>query len=330
MGEYRHTTGAFIGDGGVEIFFQSWTVERPKAVVVIAHGLGEHSGRYRNIIQKMKGKGFSFFALDHRGFGKSGGSRGQLDSFIEFTNDLKHFVNLIRAENRNTPLFMLGHSMGGVIALKYALTFPEDVAFLVLSAPALILAVALPAWKRGVGKLFSKYLPKFAMASGLNPEEISHDAEVVRNYREDPLVHDRATVRLYTEFMDAAEECLRRAAEIRMPLLLIHGTGDRLVSYKGTEEVFRRTFSRDKEICLFEGLFHETMNEAERDRAKVLDSISRWMMARLAARKGAAGVKPKAKKAAQAKAKKKATPAKKKRAGEKGGSPAAGKNRSVP
>mgnify|MGYP005836440075 FL=1 len=305
MKGYTHGTGTFIGKGGIEIYFQAWRAERPKGIVVISHGLGEHSGRYANIIERMRGSGVSFYALDHRGHGRSGGTRGHVASFMEYIRDLKVFINQIKDEYGTLPIVLLGHSLGGLIAMKYALTHPDDMKALVLSSAGLVPAVAVPAWKKKMGLFFSKHIPTLAMSNGLDAAELSHDRSVVDAYVNDPLVHDRVTSRWYAEFTATEEECLRRASELDMPLLVIHGKADAIVDYRGSEKVYAEARSKDKTLHLFPGLYHETMNETPSERAKVLDVVAKWIVSHLGGRTAVTAGKPKAKKTAKKTAKKK-------------------------
>jgi alpha-beta hydrolase superfamily lysophospholipase len=274
--------GVFLADDMVRIFYQSWTVPNPRGIVVISHGLGEHSDRYRNIMGALSGCGISFYALDHRGHGKSGGKRGHVDRFMKYVEDLKQMVDtIVRNDNGDLPLVLLGHSMGGLIAMRYALEHREDLTGLILSAPALVPAVAVPAWKKTLGRFFSVVAPGLAMNNELDPADISSDPDVVQAYREDPLVHDMVSARWYTEYLDTAEFCLARPSELEMPLLVIHGLGDRMVSPEGSRIVYENASSPDKQIFTFEGLFHETMNERLEDRKKVLKTISCWISSRV-------------------------------------------------
>lgn len=320
MKVYKHGTGTFIGKGGVEIYFQAWLAEKPKGIVVISHGLGEHSGRYVNIIDKMQGSGVSFYALDHRGHGRSGGNRGHVASFMEYIQDLKVFINQIKDEYGTLPIVLLGHSLGGLIAMKYALTHPADMKALVLSSAGLIPAVAVPEVKKKMGLFFSKYIPTLAMSNGLDAAELSHDRSVVDAYVNDPLVHDRVTSRWYAEFTATEEECLRRASELRMPLLVIHGKADAIVDYRGSEKVYAEALSKDKTIHIFSGLYHETMNETPSERAKVLDVLAKWIASRLGGRPAVPAGKPKALKPVR-KAKKPAVKKAKKSTGKKASGP---------
>ncbi len=301
MAAFQHSTGTFIGKGGIEIFFQQWEVANPKAILVIVHGLGEHSGRYGNLIDALQNKGIAIYGLDHRGFGRSGGKRGHVDSFMDYIYDLKIFVNMIKDKHPNKPIIMIGHSMGGVLALKYALTHAEDLDALILSSPGLVPAIKVPAWKKNLAIFLSSRIPSLTMPSGLDATTISRDKEVVKQYLDDPLVHDKVTPRFYVEMMNTIDECINRCGEIKLPLLLFHGTADALVLDEASKIVYDRASSKDKTLKLFEGLYHETMNELEPDRKKVLKVVSDWIVAHA---KKTATTKPKA----PSKPVKKATP----------------------
>jgi len=278
MAAYQHSTGTFIGKGGIEIFFQQWEVANPKAILIIIHGLGEHSGRYGNLIDALQNKGIAIYGLDHRGFGRSGGKRGHVDSFMDYIYDMKIFVNMLKDKHPNKPVIMLGHSMGGVLALKYALTHAEDLDALILSSPGLVPAIKVPAWKKNLAIFLSSKIPSLTMPSGLDATTISRDKEVVKQYLADPLVHDKVTPRFYVEMMNTIDECINRCGEVTLPLLLIHGTADALVLDEASKIVYEKAKSKDKTLKLFEGLYHETMNELEPDRKKVLKFLADWIV----------------------------------------------------
>lgn len=293
MAEYQHETGTIIGKGGCEIFIQKWLVPNPVASLVIAHGLGEHSGRYGNLINWLGGKRISIYALDHRGHGRSAGKRGHVAHFTDYVDDLSFFINGVIDENPNIPVFLLGHSMGGVIAILYALRSQEKLAGLILSSPGLIPTVDAPKYKVAMASFLSKYFPSLLVSNELDANYISHDREAVAAYLNDPLVHDRISTRWYMEFVKSAEECLNRAGEITIPLFVFHGTDDRLVDFAGSIQVFDAASSRDKTKLLLEGLYHETMNEVEYEREKVLSAVAKWILARAGKRKKAGASKAK-------------------------------------
>jgi len=314
MDSYKHEKGTFIGSGANEIFFQKWTVENPKASLVLVHGLGEHSGRYGNIIKALSEKNISIYALDHRGHGMSKGKKGHIDSFSDYVNDLKHFVNMVKGWNGDMPFVMLGHSLGGVIACRYALQFGSDLDALILSSAGLVPTTPIPTALVVASKMFSKIAPKLLFSNGLDSAGLSSDRDVVDAYENDPLVHDRVSARFGAEFMAAEEECLNRAMELTMPLLIFHGSDDPIVSPEGSKIVYEKASSRDKELHVFQGLIHETMNEVEAEKKKVLDVVTGWILAHVggAKKKKAAATKSKSKKKTTAKkAAKKKAPAKK-------------------
>ena len=284
MSKFNYTQGSFTGKGNIEISFQGWAVDRPKAVVVIVHGLGEHSGRYMNIIETMAGKGVSFFGLDHRGHGNSKGIRGHIDSFMDYIIDLKMFVNMVHEAHKDTPVIMLGHSLGGAIACRFALTYQNDIDGLILSSAGLIPSVEIPVLKKKAAGVLSTVFPTLNMSNELDSKYLSHDETVVKAYNDDPLVHGLVTPRFYTEFTANGQFCLDHARQLRLPILLIHGTDDHFCSIKGSELVYERSESDDKLLVTFPDLYHETMNESVKDRAKVLAVVSKWIMGHISAK----------------------------------------------
>lgn len=279
MKPYQHSTGTYIGKGGIEIFFQQWEAAHPQSNLIIIHGLGEHSGRYAHLIDSLQNKKISVYAIDHRGFGRSGGKKGHTDSFMDYIYDIKIFTNMIKDNHPNITTIMLGHSMGGVLAIKFALSHAEDVDALILSSPGLVPAIEVPAWKKRLGTFLADKIPSLPMPSGLDASTISRDSEVVRKYVADPLVHDKVTPRFYVEYMKTVEECITRLPEITLPLLAFHGTADALVKDDASKIVYQKAGSKDKTLKLFEGLYHETMNELEPDRKKVLKTVTDWIVA---------------------------------------------------
>ena len=285
MKGFEHTTGTFIGKGAIEIFFQTWTAPKPKTSLVIIHGMGEHSGRYMNLVGSLAGAGISIYAYDLRGHGKSGGKRGHVWSFSEYTADLGIFLDIVEGDNGGLPVALLGHSLGGLIALSYSLDHQERLAGLMASSPFLQLAMKVPAWKTFTGRLLSGIFPSFSMPTGLNPADISHDRDAVEAYENDPLVHGRATSRWFTEAMTAQEKCLERAGELTLPVFIFHGSDDRIAAAEGSRLLHGRVSSQKKELMIFEGLYHETMNETAPRRNPVLAQVKKWALSLSSRRK---------------------------------------------
>ena len=309
MKSYNHETGSFTGKGGIEIFFQKWIADKAKAVIILVHGLGEHSGRYDNLINSLADKKVSIFAIDHRGHGKSDGKRGHIDSFMDYVYDLKLFLEFIKEENKGLPVVLFGHSLGGVIAAKYSMTYPDDLSMLVISSPGFAPAFKVPAWKTGVASFFSSRIASLTFPNGLKTEDLSHDADSVAAYINDPLVHNKITARFTVEFIRAGQECLSNAASIKKPLLVFHGEEDHIADHKAAEQFYKDASSPVKKLIIFEKLFHETMNETPAERGKVLSDVTGWILKNIDA-VSASAQKPSVKKAAAKPAVKKA-PAKK-------------------
>jgi acylglycerol lipase len=281
MSEFNEKTGSFEGALGVEIFYRSFQASDEKARLVIAHGLGEHSGRYGNVLERLFPLGVSVWALDHRGHGQSKGKRGHLETFQHYLADLGVVLGMAHQDKPDgVKVFLLGHSMGGLIALNFAQNFPELISGVVASAPALGVTVEVPAAKAFLGKVMSTILPGLSMSNGLDDTKLSHDPAVVEAYRKDPLVHDRVTARWFTEFMSAMEATRQGASSMSVPLLMQLAGDDYLVSADAGRAMFEQVGSSDKTLHVYDGYYHEIYNAPQEKRAKVLDDLAGWMSAR--------------------------------------------------
>jgi alpha-beta hydrolase superfamily lysophospholipase len=275
---YQHSMGVFLNKDKIRIFYRSWAAERPRGLVFLCHGLGEHSGRYSHLINTLRDRQISFYALDHKGHGKSGGKRGHTDFFTDYCRDIHQYITtLIRPEEPDLPIILLGHGMGGLIAVLHELTFPGEVDALVLSSPAFTLTVPAGPLKRSGAILASRLMPRLSRSIKLDPEELSANHETAEAFKSDPLVHGRVTVRWIVEFLAAGRECLARAAEIRLPLLVVHGSADTIVSAEGSRSFFEQAAGSDTTLKIFDGLRHETMNESREKRVPVLRLVADWI-----------------------------------------------------
>ena len=201
---------------GLNICYCQYKASPEKARMIIIHGLGEHSGRYLNVINRLVPKGISIFAPDFRGHGKSDGKRGHVLSFDDYLEDLYSMFGVALKEIKpGMKCFLLGHSMGGLIALHYAIRRQETIDGLIISSPSLGVAVKVPAIKAVLGKAMSSLWPGLSLNNELDASKISHDEKVVTAYRNDPLVHDRVTVRWFTEFLSAMEKANIRYQKLK-------------------------------------------------------------------------------------------------------------------
>jgi len=219
------------------------------------------------------------FALDHRGHGQSAGRRGHVSRFSDYLSDLDALRGRVSERIRDLPLFLLGHSMGGLIATRYAELYGQGLDGLILSSAALRIEVNEPAIKLALGRLFSKLLPGVTMSNGLDPNHVSRDPEAVRAYVNDPLVHDRVSARWFTEFTAAIEAAQEQAHQLSLPVLVMQSGADRLVAPAGSREFFDRLTVEDKTLKFWEGFFHEMFNEPEK--AEVIAFTLDWIEKRL-------------------------------------------------
>lgn len=271
----QQRTGELEGTKGVVLAWRAWLPDQdPKAVVILSHGLAEHSGRYAHVAACLVGHGYAVYALDHRGHGLSQGRRAQIDRMTYVIDDLHALVGLVRSEQPARPLFLLGHSVGGAVAVNYALEHTDELAGLVLSAPAVVIENASPVQVR-VGKILSTLAPGFPLLA-LDGTAVSRDPAVVHAYDTDPLNYrGKIPVRTLAELVGAAEQLPDRLGALRLPILLLQGTADRLVPLSASRLVHDRVSSPDRTLRLYEGLYHEVFNEPERD--QVLADLCDWL-----------------------------------------------------
>ena len=273
----RHREAQFEGRGGLAIHWQAWRPARTShAVVVIAHGLGEHGGRYAHVAQRLVAQGCAVYAIDHRGHGRSAGRRAYLDRWDAAVADMDVLVEHARQQHPALPLFLLGHSMGGALSLAYAARHPKKLSGLMLSGPAVALDGA-PPFIKPVARLLSRVLPTLGLF-GIDPGAVSRDPDAIRGYREDPLnCHGKVPARTLAELIGLVETMPKTLRALRMPLLIMHGTADRLAGVAGSQRVLAQVRSADKTLLLYEGLYHEIFNELPADRARVLADLVAWI-----------------------------------------------------
>ncbi|MGA9859446.1 MAG: lysophospholipase [Solirubrobacteraceae bacterium] len=282
-----HRTASLRGAGGRSIFWQSWTPQGPpRAVVVLVHGAGEHSGRYEHVVARLVTDGVAVYAADHRGHGRSEGPRALVERLDLAVADLDAFVVLASAAHPGVPVIMLGHSMGGLIALRYAAAHQQRLTGLILSAP-LAAVEAVPAALQVVARVLSRVAPRLPLIA-IDPGLVSRDPGVVAAYESDPLVHHgKLPARTATEFADAVARLPADVATITVPTLLLYGTADRLCAPAGSEMIARGIGAGDLTVKAYDGLYHEIFNEPERD--VVLDDVCAWLADRVGTGRDPAG-----------------------------------------
>lgn len=267
----------------LKIFYQKWmpASEETKRILVIQHGIGEHSNRYENIIKKLANTNTGVYALDARGHGRSEGKRGHVNQFQEFVDDLSQLIDIAINENPNTPVHLLGHSMGGLIASKFALepTLQKKLSSLILSGSAFEIPTSIDMEiKKVAGEFVSFVLPALTLPSGLDSNLISHDKEVVRDYNNDPMVHGMISTQLATNMFKLGPSILKKADILRLPVFVLHGGDDRITSPRGSEKLFEKVSSEDKQLKIYDGAYHESMNETDDKKEIVLNDIKEWIL----------------------------------------------------
>jgi len=246
-------------------------------MVVVVHGLGEHSGRYGWLANSLTAEGIAFYGFDQRGHGRSGGCRGDVRSFGDYLDDLAAFEREVRKREPSMPLFLMGHSLGAIVAVLYAFDHQSKLAGLIAASGAFQLASEPGRVPLAAARLLSSFAPCLTRGNGLKPEELSGDPDVIAAFRADPLIGHKVTVRWVTEFFDNYKQAICRAAELHLPLLVLHGRADRIARVDGSEAFFNAAGSSDKTLHIYPGLHHELYNEEASGRRKVFADLLGWL-----------------------------------------------------
>lgn len=263
---------------GIELFCRKDIVESPKGVVIINHGFAEHIGRYSYITDMLNQEGYSVYRYDLRGHGRTKSIRGHINSYEDFVLDCDEIVELAKRENSNLPIFMLGHSMGGFITCLYGLKFPNKLNGQIFSGAAVN---TLPQSKGYRSHLY-EFLNLFAKNIRIkNPitNDICRDENVVSEYKGDSLVLKDATLNFYVQFLVKGRKYIsKNISEYKYPCLIVHGAADKIVPIDVAYYLYNNISSKDKEIKIYEELYHEILNEKEKK--QVIDDINYWLNCR--------------------------------------------------
>lgn len=278
----RRAEGFLKSVDGVRLFWQSWLPGKSRAILLFVHGLGEHSGRYRNPVEYFTPLGYGCYAFDYRAHGKSAGTKVHVGRFDEFLWDLDAALRMVRAQHPDLPVIPVGHSHGGLILLRYALENPSTLPGLVVSSPLLgVHPVAAPSsLLKAAAQVLSRVLPRLRLASNVDPHSISRDPDVVEAYVNDPLVSRRVSVRWFTSFLDALDRVHAGAATLRVPALVMVSGEDRLADPEATRRFVVRAPADRVKFVFWEGLYHEMFNEPEKD--QVFRKMRAWLEGLLA------------------------------------------------
>lgn len=270
-----HHTDTFSSQNGKTLFEQSWLPNKPKANVLIVHGLGEYSERYAHVAEYLNRRDYAVYTYDHLGHGKSDGIRAYIPSIDLYKNDLIEMITKIKEKSPDLPLFAIGHSMGGGVLAYTLATSTLPISGAITSAAALKPGDDISKFLIKISSFLGWIFPKLPTIK-LDHTAISRDEKVVEKYNTDPMIfHKKLPARTGAQLLKAMKVTQKNAINIQLPILVLHGTEDRLTNIEGSKEFFARVSSKDKQLKLYEGLYHEIMNEPEQ--LQILEDMTTWL-----------------------------------------------------
>ncbi len=277
-----HEEGHFAGAGGLELYWQSWRPEtEPRAVVALVHGVGEHGGRYGNLVAPLVEDGFAVHSYDQRGHGRSPGPRVHVDRWADYRQDLGAFLDLVARQAPARPLVLYGHSMGALVVLDYLLRQGRALRNGTQLAGAIISGVPLrPAgigepWQVAMARVLAGVTPRLSLDLGIRPDSLTRDPQAVAAALADPLLTSRATVRWGSESLATVSRVNQGVATIDLPLLVLHGGADPLNRPAGAQELFDAATATDKTIRIYPGVRHEPHNDLGHE--QVAADVKAWL-----------------------------------------------------
>ena len=262
---------------GISFFVEGWEPEdgKPKALVLLVHGLGEHVARYAHVGRVLSDAGYALVGFDLRGHGRSGGPRGHSSSLDAYMQDIRQFAQRMEAKYPGMPRFLYGHSLGGLLALVYAIQRGGQLKGVIATGPALRSSLQEQKAKVALVRLLGSILPTMTVQSGLDAASISRDTAIVEAYKKDSLVHYSTSLGFGKAALSAIDFCFAHAKEFPVPLLILHGIADKIAYASGSEEFAElvRLAGKDVTLKLWDGLYHEVHNEPEKE------EVFRYMIA---------------------------------------------------
>lgn len=268
--------GHLVSSDGLKLFYRRWPAPQPRAICLLVHGLAEHSGRYGHLAETLARQQVAVLALDHRGHGRSQGRRGDCRSLRQFVEDLHLLAQEARTQlSHSLPLLLVGHSLGGLIALAYAVEHPEGTRAVAVSSPALKLAHETPPLKVAWVTAVSSVLPTFPFQNGVNPLHLCRDPEVVRAYQTDPLIHPLITARCAVALRRSMLRSLDLAARLKIPCLILQAGADEICDPRAAEQFQSRAPDSFVRFRRYDGFYHELFNEPGRER--ILGDLCQWL-----------------------------------------------------
>ena len=270
----KNNVYTIIASDGIKLFVRDYVIPNSNTVILLIHGLGEHSGRYLKLIQDFNDKDISVFTIDLRGHGKSEGKRGHSPSYKQLMNDIQYFINYVTDKISNQKYFLYGHSFGGNLVINYSLHKNKKIHGVIATSPCIKPAVMPSRMKLFIGKVFQKFIPSFRLSNGIKISGISKNSQVVKDYINDPLTHNKISIQLSLDLISSGIFALENSKYITIPMLVFHGANDKLTSYRATKQLVENSGSNIKFIG-FDDAYHEIHNELEK--VEMLRNIFIWM-----------------------------------------------------
>ena len=271
----KHSDIEWLASDGMPMHAVRWQPDsEPIMVVCIIHGLGEHSGRYANMAEYYTSRDIEVVSFDLRGHGKSGGQRGHSDDFQQIIRDIDQFLYKASGIDIGKPHFIYGHSLGGTLTIKYALTHPGQFKGVILSSPLFKPTVEPPKWKLMLGRLVQSSWPTLSLSSSIDPRVLTRDKVLLENRTADPLMHGKISAKLGTQMLYEGQRLLDEALSVNFPLLVMHGDADELTSHQASA-LFAKRAGPKCTLKIWQGFYHELHHEPEKQ--EVFDYCINWM-----------------------------------------------------
>jgi alpha-beta hydrolase superfamily lysophospholipase len=265
----------------LKLYYELWMPDKPKAVVVFVHGLGDHLGRYASFAKFLIANGYGVCLYDQRGHGRSTGRRMHCRSFGDYLKDLSQVIELVQDIRPNAPLFLAGHSFGGQVAINFVTKYSKGLRGVVALSPNIEPLVAIPGWKKKFALKLSAVIPIVKFKSWVDPKDFSHDLQVVERAKADPLMHWHVTARLGAEILKNLDGIKMQAFQVKIPALFMHGGDDKITSIEATRKFYHHLLVQNKDLKTYPGMYHELLNESGRE--KIYHDIDVWINGQLEA-----------------------------------------------
>lgn len=269
----------FETQDNIKLYSELWIPDHQKANIIFLHGLGDHIGRYGELVKYFAPKGYGLCMYDQRGHGKSGGRRAHCKYFADFLRDLSQFIERIQEMYPNVPVFLMGHSFGGLVAINFVAKYSKGLRGLIALSPSIQPLIKIPNWKKKFGLWASRYIPIVKINSNINPKYLSRMENVVEDIIKDPLRNRHVTARLAAELLKNLEQIPKLAFQVKAPTLMLQAGDDRICSADAVRKFFHSLLIQNKDFKVYAGAYHELLHEFDRD--NVFKEIEMWINTQL-------------------------------------------------